>query len=332
MGVLTRKLVRPGTLLAAALLSLSAPAQDGSPQSDDPKKEIADQLKALESEADAGARRAALQKLIAFADEAKTKLRSTLIRVRSNWLRAWKEARRSAHNKLRGGRDVAKITKLRTDATDLLKKKQPDTMKPIVEELLRLFYPDMSTAGSDPKVVEASARFREAESMLGEIGEKAAEAADLEKLAAEMDEQAYWTLMPAADAQILMKNKELAKQIQPQEYDFTIILNKYRIAMGINAVEIDVKLCKAARGHSQDMKEKGFFSHDSPVAGKQTPQMRAAKEGTGCASENIARSGTRGEDAFWSWFSSTAGHHENMVARWRRVGIGNFGEMWTCNF
>lgn len=318
--------------LGALFLALPLFAQDGPPPAgDDPKKEIADLLKGLE-DADAGVRRTAFQKLISFGDEARPKLRSTLLRIRSNWLRTWKEARRAVHNRLRAGRDMAKIAKLRTDALDLLKKKQNEQMKPMVEELIRLFYPDMSTASADPKVIEAAARFREAESMLGEIGEKESEAADLEKLAAEMDEQAYWTLMPAADAQILIKNKTLEKEIQPQEYEFTIILNRYRIAMGVNAVEIDVKLCKAARGHSQDMKEKNFFSHDSPVPGKKTPQMRAAKEGTGCASENIARTGPRAEDAFWGWFSSTAGHHENMIARWRRVGIGNFSEMWTANF
>jgi uncharacterized protein YkwD len=79
------------------------------------------------------------------------------------------------------------------------------------------------------------------------------------------------------------------------------------------------------------MKEKNFFSHESPVPGKRTFAERAAKEGTMAGSENIARTGPRGEDAFWGWFTSD-GHHKNMMAAWKQIGVGNESEMWTENF
>jgi hypothetical protein len=322
------------TLGTAVLLLGALVAQDEptAPEEVDPKKEAPKLCRVLER-GNAEERRAALQKLISFGDVAKSRTRSTLRRMKSNWEREFRKRRTSAHSKIRAGRDMPKIAKLRKECRDLLKEKKPDQMKPKAQELMKQFWPDMSVAGNDPKVKEAEARLHEVEGMLGQIGEKTEDvAAKLTKMGGDLDERAYYSLMPGNDARTVMRNRQLSKQIQENEYDFVKLLNRYRISMGVNAAEIDVKLCKAARGHSKDMKEKGFFSHDSPVPGKRTMGMRAAKEGTSCASENIARSGPRGEDAFWSWFSSKAGHHDNMLARWRRVGIGNFAEMWTGNF
>lgn len=302
------------------------------PEPPDPKVEIPHLLKALESK-EAEDRKQALEGLLGYGEQAKSRTLSALRRLKANELRNYKNARRTFHQKLASGRDSAKIDSLRKEALSLLQQKQNEQMRPVVEKLLELYYPDMKTADSDPKVSEAAARLVEIEGMIGRWEEKTEDVrAVLAKAAEDMDQIGFYLLVPAQDAGTLERNRKMQKDVEPQEYKFTVILNRYRIALDKGALEIDVKLCKAARGHSKDMKEKNFFSHDSPVPGKQTPQMRAAAEGTGCFSENITRAGTTPEEAFWSWFKSTAGHHENMIGGAGRIGIGNFQEMWTANF
>lgn len=79
-------------------------------------------------------------------------------------------------------------------------------------------------------------------------------------------------------------------------------------------------MCDAGRGHSKDMKEKAFFAHESPVAGKETPWKRAALAGTKANAENIYMGSTRGVDAIQAWWYSP-GHHANMMADHRKAGL-----------
>ncbi|MDQ8191360.1 CAP domain-containing protein [Roseibacillus persicicus] len=109
-------------------------------------------------------------------------------------------------------------------------------------------------------------------------------------------------------------------------------LNEMRLLIEQNALEIDPKLCDAARGHSQDMAEKGFFAHDSPVPGKKTPSDRARAAGTTGGGENIYMGSPQPEAANKGWFFSP-GHHKNMFSPgYRRVGLGQFNRHWTQMF
>lgn len=298
---------------------------------DDPRKEIPNHLKELDSP-DASARGQAFDKLKALGDTAVNPLKSKLKQLKTGWLSKYKEARRAAYASIRKARDMSAFQGLQTKASDAFKRADYTAQRPLVEQMWKIYYPDMTAAGSDPKASEASLRLSEIEQRLGAIGEKTEDiSSKLSALAQELDRIATWELMPGDDAVVMQKNFMVKAQLSEEEYKLVVMTNEYRVMMGRKAVEINVKLCKAARGHSQDMKEKGFFSHDSPVPGKKTFQMRAAKEGTFAGSENIARTGPRAEDAFWGWFTSD-GHHKNMMAPWRQIGVGNNAEMWTENF
>jgi uncharacterized protein YkwD len=133
------------------------------------------------------------------------------------------------------------------------------------------------------------------------------------------------------NAVIFKQNEAKADKLDEEENQCVYITNIYRVLMGEAALPINVTLCEAARDHSKDMKEKNFFAHDSPVPGKKTPRDRAAKFGTFCMAENIARTGTSGHKAFWAWFLSP-GHHKNMINKWGQIGIGRVDEFWTENF
>ncbi|MFT5853473.1 MAG: hypothetical protein ACI8XO_000714 [Verrucomicrobiales bacterium] len=154
-----------------------------------------------------------------------------------------------------------------------------------------------------------------------------------ETLAAEEKEIATSALSMDRDSlKILEQNKQLASQIEPAEAVGIADLNELRVLIGLRPCLIDPKLCSASRDHSKDMAAKNFFSHDSPISGKETPWKRAKLSGTSASSENIYMGSPSGKSANKSWWYSP-GHHKNMLAPGaRRVGMGVSGKRWTQMF
>ena len=105
-------------------------------------------------------------------------------------------------------------------------------------------------------------------------------------------------------------------------------LNVMRLIFGMNALTADVKLCECSADHSKDMKEKGFFAHESPVKGKKTPWVRAKNFGTSANGENIAMGSRTAEGSNRQWFHSP-GHFKNMFSSKNRIGLGQYGKYWT---
>ena len=105
-------------------------------------------------------------------------------------------------------------------------------------------------------------------------------------------------------------------------------LNVMRLIFGMNALMIDEKLCACSADHSKDMKEKGFFAHESPVAGKKTPWDRARNFGTNASGENIAMGSNEAKGSNRQWYLSP-GHFSNMFSGKNRVGLGNEANYWT---
>lgn len=111
------------------------------------------------------------------------------------------------------------------------------------------------------------------------------------------------------------------------------ITNDYRILMGRPAVEIDPRLVASARGHSADMTRLGFFAHQSPVSGKESPSQRMAAAGyPAMGGENISLGSVAPKATHIAWYNSS-GHHRNILgARWNAMGSGQDGNHWTQNF
>jgi uncharacterized protein YkwD len=122
-------------------------------------------------------------------------------------------------------------------------------------------------------------------------------------------------------------------EASPGEIKVVLLLNEYRRMMGRHPVSPHLELMRAARKHSQEMEDLGYFSHTSPTPEYRTPSMRAAREGYGGnCSENIARAGSP-EGAHKGWYNSS-GHHRNMLGRHRVIGLGRSkgGGFWTQMF
>lgn len=140
------------------------------------------------------------------------------------------------------------------------------------------------------------------------------------------------TPMSDGDRDVFAKNRAMAPELaEPEEAAGILDLNRLRVLLGLNALLCDVKLCAAARDHSNDMRTLGFFAHESPVPGKKTPWDRAARFGTSAGAENIAAGQQTGADANLAWWYSP-GHHKNMLGSHSRVALGRSEHLWTQMF
>ncbi len=94
----------------------------------------------------------------------------------------------------------------------------------------------------------------------------------------------------------------------------------------LKAVRINEHLWKAARGHSDDMAKRGFFSHDAPANPSigepgTSPPDRMHKAGyPGNCGENIATA-SNPMGAHLMWLHSS-GHHRNILTNWEDMGMG----------
>ncbi len=134
-----------------------------------------------------------------------------------------------------------------------------------------------------------------------------------------------------ADRQTLAANEALADSLDPEEARGIQRLNEIRLLVGLPAQAIDLKLVAACRTHSEDMCREGFFAHESPVSGRETPWKRAQAAGTTASAENIAAGTDSGEGAVQMWWHSP-GHHKNMLGDQPRTGLGRYERHWTQLF
>lgn len=134
-----------------------------------------------------------------------------------------------------------------------------------------------------------------------------------------------------ADQQTFQANRKLLAQLDPEEARGIQRLNQIRFLVGLPMQAIDLKLVAACRVHSEDMATQGFFGHDSPVPGRESPWKRAAAAGTSANAENIFGGRADGESAIGGWWHSP-GHFKNLLGGQRRTGIGRSGEQWTQLF
>lgn len=125
-----------------------------------------------------------------------------------------------------------------------------------------------------------------------------------------------------------------------EELRFLELTNEERAKRGMSRLVWDPLLTYVARQHSDEMREKSYFSHHSPTAGIATPMDRYLKVvSTGrptyaCVGENLFYCTLvdvqRGHNAFMN--SPT--HRENVLfPRYERMGVGivknDRGEFWV---
>ncbi|MFN3166001.1 MAG: CAP domain-containing protein [Phycisphaeraceae bacterium] len=133
-------------------------------------------------------------------------------------------------------------------------------------------------------------------------------------------------------AKVIAANIPLREKLSADEAQAIDECNYRRLLLGLNPLAIDMKLVECSRDHSKDMVTLGFFAHNSPVEGKETPWKRAENFGTKASGENIAAGYNNGNAVTMGWWYSP-GHLKNMMGRGHnRIGVGQEKQHYTQMF
>jgi len=121
------------------------------------------------------------------------------------------------------------------------------------------------------------------------------------------------------------------------EKEVVRLVNIERQKNGLSALEIDTELSNIARLKSQDMAEKGYFSHTSPTYGSPFDMMKQFGIRYSYAGENIAKGQSSAESVVNAWMNSE-GHRANILSpNFTKIGVGyykgnNGSPYWTQMF
>ena len=129
--------------------------------------------------------------------------------------------------------------------------------------------------------------------------------------------------IPITDTSVTAYEKEVVR-----------LVNVERAKKGLNALTYDWQLARVARYKSQDMKDRGYFSHTSPVYGSPFQMMKSFGITYKTAGENIARGQATPQAVVDAWMSSQ-GHRANILnSSFTHIGVGYVpnGRYWTQMF
>lgn len=139
-----------------------------------------------------------------------------------------------------------------------------------------------------------------------------------------------WRMRKRVDAY----NRSLAAIADPAELELIRMINAYRDALGLPALELDPRLLQAARRHSKEMVEQKYFSPTSPNEATKDALSRmkaAGLENPGPWSEALARNTKTATETFWGMFDTPPYHQAMASADLTSVGIGRWNAYWTIN-
>ncbi len=118
------------------------------------------------------------------------------------------------------------------------------------------------------------------------------------------------------------------------EQEVVRLVNVERSKQGLKSLESDWQLSRVARYKSQDMKDKGYFSHTSPTYGSPFDMMRSFGISYRIAGENIAKGQKTPSEVVNAWMNSS-GHRANILNKsFAKIGVGyvSNGHYWTQMF
>ncbi|MBE7013558.1 MAG: SafA/ExsA family spore coat assembly protein [Ruminococcaceae bacterium] len=122
--------------------------------------------------------------------------------------------------------------------------------------------------------------------------------------------------------------------VSDYEAEVIRLVNEERKKEGLSPLAHNWELSRVARYKSQDMKDKKYFSHQSPTYGSPFEMMKAFGISYRSAGENIAKGQRTPQAVFNSWMNSS-GHRANILnANYTHIGVGYVkdGNYWTQMF
>ena len=127
---------------------------------------------------------------------------------------------------------------------------------------------------------------------------------------------------------------EQNKAVTSYESEVVRLVNEVRSQNGLKPLTEDWELSRVARYKSQDMHDKGYFSHTSPTYGTPFQMMKSFGLTYRTAGENIAYGYATPQKVMEGWMNSS-GHRANILnASYTRIGVGYVpsGNYWTQMF
>ncbi|MCX7715316.1 MAG: SafA/ExsA family spore coat assembly protein [Clostridia bacterium] len=126
----------------------------------------------------------------------------------------------------------------------------------------------------------------------------------------------------------------LSGDVKSYEQKVIDLTNQKRAQNGLSALKANWELSRVARLKSQDMHDKGYFSHTSPTYGSPFDMMKKFGITYRSAGENIAKGQTTPEAVVNAWWNSP-GHRANILnSSYTEIGVGYVkdGNYWTQMF
>ena len=129
--------------------------------------------------------------------------------------------------------------------------------------------------------------------------------------------------IPSVDSSVTAYEKEVVR-----------LVNQIRQERGLSPLAYNWELSRVARYKSQDMKDRGYFSHTSPVYGSPFQMIRSFGISYRSAGENIAKGQQTPQAVVTAWMNSS-GHRANILSTsFTEIGVGYVpsGKYWTQMF
>lgn len=110
--------------------------------------------------------------------------------------------------------------------------------------------------------------------------------------------------------------------VKAQENEVIRLVNAQRAQNGLPALKTNWQLSRVARYKSQDMVDKGYFSHTSPTYGSPFRMMESFGIKYTAAGENIAMGQRTASEVMNAWMNSP-GHRNNILSpSFNQIGVG----------
>lgn len=132
------------------------------------------------------------------------------------------------------------------------------------------------------------------------------------------------------------ENGEAETEYAVSEYEAEVVrlVNEIRADYGLSELTLNEELSAVARLKSEDMRDKHYFSHNSPTYGSPFDMMKRFGISYRTAGENIAMGQRTPQEVVNGWMNSE-GHRANILnASFTQIGVGyaDGGNYWTQMF
>ena len=132
----------------------------------------------------------------------------------------------------------------------------------------------------------------------------------------------------------ILQIPQLESTVSSYESEVIRLVNEIRQQNGLRPLAANWELSRVARYKSQDMRDTGYFSHNSPTYGTPFQMLSAFGLSYRTAGENIAKGYASPQAVVNGWMNSS-GHRANILnASYTQIGVGyvSGGNYWTQLF